>query len=140
MNNINKLFFMALAVTATIMACEERVLTEYTEYEQAVITDNDGNVAYTELLASATDLAEISCDTPTVNLTGAYRVKLDTIVAPEGSTYAEGKMTIDTPTGVVTYDNTAGDLSAGTYLVSVRVDHLSGKAMYTDALKITVSP
>lgn len=110
----------------------------YEEYRPNIIATNDGAVTYANFETYPL-LDNISIDTPTIDIDTEYKFVIDSIHAPAGSTFSEAKFSIDEKSGVVVYDNSGDDLSAGDYGFDVGVQVLDGMVLYTNALIIKVN-
>ncbi|UXX79831.1 hypothetical protein N7E81_01765 [Reichenbachiella carrageenanivorans] len=108
----------------TFLASCENTFEEYERYEPTVIVAGDSVVTY-EDVTSYPFLDAISTDEPVIDIESSYSLVLDTIKAPLNSTYQKAKFEIDSKTGVVSYIN-AGELSAGSYVVSIGVTTATG--------------
>lgn len=128
------LFLIGLVVTS---CGEEGLPSDYEEYNVKELTDNDGNVSY-QNLSTYPIIGDIASDAPSFDVEGQNKFLMGEIDAPAGSTYSASNFSIDNQTGVVTYNNSNGDLSPGTYLIDVKLGYMLGVVTYEDALQIDV--
>ena len=131
--------FKLLIFSLFLFSCEERVELDYVNFTPGSLSDNDGKVTYSDVDVYPI-LSNISTDTPSVDnsIKTGIVFSIDSVKAPAESTYDNSKFSIDKPSGVVTYNNSAGGLSEGNYSISVSVDNANGVAKYDDAVTIKV--
>ncbi|MEM7367414.1 MAG: hypothetical protein AAF587_02365 [Bacteroidota bacterium] len=137
---MNKLiiYLASIVLFLLISSCgEERFVSEFTAYNPTVVASNDGKLSY-QSFDTYPILDVISSDAPALDITSAYKIRLDTIKAPSGSSFQRNNLTVDIETGVISYDNTNGNLSEGQYVISILVQTVKGIAQYDDIVTMTV--
>lgn len=136
--NIRAYYPAFLAMLFLFSACgEERFGLDYTDYEAPLLTDNDGAVTYQDLTTFPVPTS-IMTAAPTFDYNAEYKFSIDTVKAPEGSSFVVNRFVIDGDSGAISYDNANNTLSMGDYVVSVFVQTITGLVSYTDAVRITV--
>ena len=129
----------AIFLTLLVFGCgEERFPNDYTEYNPQVVVDDDGAVSY-QNFETYPVLETITSEAPIFDLTSTYKFQIDTIKAPSGSAFLPSKMSINAETGVISYDNSAGNLSPGAYVFTVGLETAVSLARYNDIVTMTVN-
>lgn len=122
-----------------IWSCEERIVMEYTPYEQEVLVANDGSLVYEDVTSYPVG-GIISSTAPEFEYEGVFSFAIDEIFAPEGSTFVSTKFEIDEENGTVLYDNANETLSEGVYSLSVRVQNTGGVAVHEEVVDFNILP
>ncbi|PCI33211.1 MAG: hypothetical protein COB60_07955 [Flavobacteriaceae bacterium] len=130
---MKQLFYLVFA-GILVFSCSE---DEYTPYSPDPLADNDGAISYTNM-TSYPIVGNIVSQEPEYTVDGAYKFGVHEVVAPNGSTFKLANFSIDNLTGVINYTN-EGELSPGSYNVTVSVGHVNGLAVYDNAYVLTVS-
>ncbi|MEP4095827.1 hypothetical protein [Reichenbachiella sp.] len=132
-NGLVLMIFLAMLV----LACEERVTSEYTEYVVPVLSADSPVITYNDLEIYPS-LQTIYLDTPTFDLTGQYRFVKDSVKVPEGGSFDLSNFSVNGETGVVAYNNSDTSLSVGVYPISIAVQTASGSVSYEDLFTVSV--
>jgi hypothetical protein len=119
-------------------SCKKKYTNDYNEYNPEPVTKTNVDLRYPSSMDSYPVLSKIVSDTPTFKVEGAYIITIDTVVSTDGGKFNFGSFLIDGKTGVITYDNTKGTISAGTYYVAVSVSNTVGVAVVDSALRVNI--
>ena len=119
-----------------LSACDERLVSDYTEYKPNVLQADDGAIQYNDFSCYPV-VGIVKSEAPVVSLNGVYKFQLDKIEASEGGYFIESNFSIDATTGVISYNN-KGEITPGEYQISVEVSTPAGLVIYEDAVNLTV--
>lgn len=134
---LNKIVYLFIAGLLLWSCGEERVIQDYDVYNQVKLLDDDGTVSYDPVVTYPIN-GVIASEAAYFEMLGAYRFGIDEKIIPAGSTANVNNFSIDGSTGVIEYEN-SGELSPGTYFVSVRLENINGVAVYNQVYEMIVN-
>ncbi len=134
-----KLILFLLAGILYFSSCSQKFPQNFKPYSPTLVTSSNVNLKYNSPMKTYPVEEVIKSDTPTYNIEGVHSFSMDTAIAESGS-FNENNFSVDQESGVISYDNTSGSISPGTYSVSVLVSNVSGVAVVDSVFKLVVQP
>lgn len=137
-NNLKLLLFLLVGIIY-FSSCSKKLPQKFNPYSPVLVTASNVELKYNSPMQEYPAAKVIKSDTPTYNIQGIHAFAFDTAMAESGS-FNESNFSVDRETGIISYDNTSGTITPGTYSVSVVVENVSGVAVVDSVFKLVIQP
>ena len=139
----NTIFVLLLSIVF-LASCKKKFDDNYTPYTPTKLTVESVGLNYNpNIINTDTNVVKIVSDTPTLKISDLHVFGIDTAYHSAGTEGSPGfsyyKLSINSNTGVITYNNSNGNLKPGTITIDVTVGGLTNYVTVKGALKIEVS-
>ena len=139
-NKYIKLGAFLLIGMILISSCKKKYVDEYDRYDPAPVSESNVNLDYHGTLDTYPVPSKIVSDTPSFTIESYYFFGIDTAYSTTDSKFSYSKFSINSASGVITYDNSNNSIKEGKYLVDVSVVNLTGITVIKSAFELNILP
>lgn len=138
MKTVKQLIYVVIASMSIMFSCDDNPYETFEEYSPTAIDPQQaGMLSYTDTTSFPVQEV-ITLPVPLDEIDRSHAFVLDTVKAAEQAASILNLFSVDNNTGVIEFDNSAGQLLPGDYVISVGVTSGDGVAVFEDVVTVTV--
>jgi len=139
-NKYIKLGAFLLIGLVIFSSCKKKYSDEYDRYNPTPVSESSVNLDYHQTLETYPVAKKMVSDTPSYTIEGYYFFGIDTAYSTTDSKFSYSKFSINSTTGVITYNNSGNSIAEGKYAVDVSVVNLTGITVIKSAFELSILP